>query len=286
MKEIKNIAVLMTCHNRKNKTLLCLEKFFEAINPDNHNFDVYLTDDGSTDGTSVAVEKEYPNVNIIKGNGNLFWNKGMRLAWKTAACNKKYDFYLWLNDDTNLDTNAIYELFDSYSNFLKAEKKECIVVSACRNIEGKDVFSYGLRNNHVKVIPNGITQKGNMMNGNFVLIPDKIFQKLGFLSENYTHAMGDYDYGLRAIENNFELITTKNYIATCALNEGLPVWCDPQNKFSKRWRFLNSPLGLNIKEYKMFRKRFWPKNYILSISKVYFKCFFPNTYNFFQNARY
>lgn len=276
---MKNVAVLLTCHNRKSKTLLCLDKFYEAENLDNYNFDIYLTDDGSTDGTKESVEELYPDINIIMGDGSLFWNKGMRLAWRTAASKKNYDFYLWLNDDTNLDTDALYEIFDSYYIFLNSEKKECIVVSACRNTEGEETFSYGLRNNHVKIIPNGKIQTGNMMNGNFVLIPKEIFEKTGFLSENYTHAMGDYDYGLRTIENNFELITTKKYIATCSLNDGVPGWCDPQNKFSKRWRFLNSPLGLNIKEYKMFIKRFWPKNYILSISKVYFKCFFPNLYN-------
>ena len=70
------IAAIMTCHNRKNKTMACLKSLFTII-PET---DVYLTDDGSTDGTSEAVLYTYPNVHIISGDGNLYWNRGMYVA--------------------------------------------------------------------------------------------------------------------------------------------------------------------------------------------------------------
>ena len=67
------IATLLTCHNRVAKTIACLSSL-QAIN---FNSDIYLVDDGSEDGTSKIVNKLYPNVNIILGNGDLFWNRGM-----------------------------------------------------------------------------------------------------------------------------------------------------------------------------------------------------------------
>jgi len=91
--------------------------------------------------------------------------------------------------------------------------------------------------------------------------------------------MVDYDYGLRALENGIELITTKKYIATCESNIGLPKWRDPKLGLLDRWIALHTPIGLNIKEYKIFRKRFWPKNYIMSILKVYLRCLAPSFYN-------
>ena len=90
------IAVLITVHNRIEKTLFCLKSLYKQ-NSEN-NFEVYLTDDGSNDGTSDILRNKFPNVNIIQGNGSLFWNQGMIRAWKAAISSDEYDFYLWLNN--------------------------------------------------------------------------------------------------------------------------------------------------------------------------------------------
>ena len=84
-----NISVLITCHNRKKKTLHilnCLKK--QKINK-NIKIIIYLVDDGSTDGTANSVKKLYPEIILIKGNGNLFWGGASNLAWKKAV-NSKY----------------------------------------------------------------------------------------------------------------------------------------------------------------------------------------------------
>jgi glycosyltransferase involved in cell wall biosynthesis len=47
------IAVLMTCFNRKEKTLCCIESLFAQENMP--TFDLYVCDDASTDGTSEAI---------------------------------------------------------------------------------------------------------------------------------------------------------------------------------------------------------------------------------------
>ena len=91
------IAAIITCHNRKDKTLACLKSLLQ-IAP---TIDVYLTDDGSTDGTSEAVRQQCPQVQIIQGDGNLFWSRGMYIAWKEAV-KSDYEYYLWLNDDVVL----------------------------------------------------------------------------------------------------------------------------------------------------------------------------------------
>ena len=62
------IAVLMTVHNRKEKTLMCLDNLFRQKVPNDIAVEVYLTDDGCTDGTSEAVKIKYPNVHIINSS--------------------------------------------------------------------------------------------------------------------------------------------------------------------------------------------------------------------------
>jgi GT2 family glycosyltransferase len=97
------IAILMTCFNRRDVTLLCLQKLFEQI--DIEKVEIYLVDDASSDGTQKAVRQNFPTVHLLGGNGRLFWNGGMRIAF-AAAMERGFDAYLWLNDDSLLYPDA------------------------------------------------------------------------------------------------------------------------------------------------------------------------------------
>jgi GT2 family glycosyltransferase len=203
----------------------------------------------------------------------------MRLAWNTSVKKNDYDFFLWLNDDTILDPNALLELFKTYTIATSFEQSEVIITAACRSDFNNDVFSYGGKNEKGPVIPNGKIQSCKFINGNAVLIPDAIYRKLGYLSNAYTHGIGDYDYGLRAISAGFKNYTTLYYIATCPNNEEIPTWCNPSVSVLKRWETFHSPRGLNIKEYILFRKKFWKERWVIYIFKAYAKMIIPNLYN-------
>lgn len=279
MKSTPRIAVLLTCHNRKDKTLACLKALYEQVGLGiDYVIDVFLVDDGSQDGTSLAVMNQYQLVNIIQGNGNLFWNQGMRLAWKIASETNDYDFYFWLNDDTILDSDGLLNLLKNYNEATKQEQNEVIVTAACRTKIGTDIFSYGGRDEKGAVLPNGIPQVCKYINGNAVLVSRAIYKKLGNLSNDYTHGMGDFDYGLRALKDNFKCYTTATYLATCAPNEGIPGWCNPNLSIKKRWELLHSPRGLNIREYIKFRKKFWGIYWISFAIKAYAKMLSPKLY--------
>jgi GT2 family glycosyltransferase len=279
MKSTLKIAVLLTCHNRKDKTLACLKTLYEQVGLGiDYLIDVFLVDDASQDGTSLAVKDLYPLVNIIQGNGNLYWNQGMRLAWKIASETNDYDFYFWLNDDTILDSDGLLNLLKNYNEATKQEQNEVIVTVACRTKIGTDIFSYGGRDEKGAVLPNGIPQVCKYINGNGVLVSRAIYKKLGNLSNDYTHGMGDFDYGLRALKDNFKCYTTATYLATCAPNEGIPGWCNPNLSIKKRWELLHSPRGLNIREYIKFRKKFWGIYWISFAIKAYAKMLSPKLY--------
>ena len=114
----KQLAVLITCHNRRDTTLSCLKALYQQ----DVIIDVFLVDDGSSDGTTEAINSYYPDVNVIEGNGNLYWGGGMRLAF-AEAMKHSYSYYLWLNDDTLLEPQAINNLLDirqsAYSDALQ-----------------------------------------------------------------------------------------------------------------------------------------------------------------------
>ena len=71
-----DIAVLITCFNRRETTLRCLRALYEQELPAGAMLRVVLTDDGSSDGTGDAVRTEFPGVVVLQGDGNQYWVGG------------------------------------------------------------------------------------------------------------------------------------------------------------------------------------------------------------------
>lgn len=237
---MKTIAVLLTVYNRKEKTLLCLHNLFGQELPEGCTMDVYLTDDGCTDGTPEAVAKQFPQVNIIKGNGNLFWNRGMYTAWQAASERKDYDFYLWLNDDTFLMQRCLSEMIGSSD---ECGDKYIIVATIRSKSEEKPTYGGHKIKGKGIIVPNGTLQECATMNGNCVLIPREVYKVCGNLDWAFRHAIGDLDYGYRARKAGFKVYASKKYLGFCELNPRLPQWARPDVPLRERIKNLYSPLG-------------------------------------------
>lgn len=249
---MNKIAILITCHNRREKTLGCLQSLFQCQIPDNFMFEIFLVDDGSTDGTANLVTEKFPKVNIIQGNGNLFWNRGMHLAWSCAS-KIKYDFYLWLNDDTFLKFNALIILL----NDSKLMNNQSIICGICQSKKTGEI-SYGgfEKSTHKIICPNGQPQQCSFFNGNVVLIPKIIFELIGNLDPVFQHGFGDFDYGLRAIKKNISSWVTSEIIGFCEDNE-VPKWRNPKYSFLNRLMNFYTPLGMPPFQHFIYARRHW-----------------------------
>lgn len=234
---MQTIAVLLTVHNRKTKTLECLQRLYVQLPLDGYQVDVYLTDDGCTDGTPDAVKQQFPQVHIIHGDGNLFWNRGMYTAWQEAS-KKNYDFYLWLNDDTFLLPNALNKMLTSSHN----EQDLAIIVAANRAKEEEKV-TYSGQNKNGLISPNGNLQSCDTFNGNCVLIPKSVYIKLGNLDWKFRHAIGDLDYGFRAKKAGISMYVSSEFLGICDKNSKPPIWVRKEVPLLKRLKNLYSPLG-------------------------------------------
>lgn len=239
------IAAILTCHNRKEKTLTCLRSLNHIV----PSVNIYLTDDGCTDGTPKAVLSEFPNAHIIKGNGNLFWSRGMYTAWKEAI-KEDYDYYLWLNDDV--------ELYDNFMDELMACEQfghnHCIVSGLIADKYTHKIIYGGTDKNKILYEESITPQEISHMNGNVVLIPRSVVETIGIMDSIFHHDLGDVDYGLTAIEHGIKVYTTRKPIALGYANNYCRVrkW---NTSLSKRWKRLHSPLGSNPKINFYFRKK-------------------------------
>ena len=95
-----NIAIILTCFNRKEKTTRCLKSLFASetrYNATHGNstisLSIFLTDDASSDGTAEAVKSVCygHELRIIQGNGHCYWAEEVRIALAMDSDNEKDD---------------------------------------------------------------------------------------------------------------------------------------------------------------------------------------------------
>ena len=228
----------MTCFNRREETLRCLDAISSQAGLALLKVSIFLVDDASTDGTASAVRNRFPEVNVISGMGNLFWNRGMRMAFDEARkCD--FDAYLWLNDDTMLSPDALSTLLSAWKDLQREGTDAIVTGSTFDRISGRRTYggfrwTGKWRRTLIPVEPSHIPVACDTMNGNCTLIPRRVSEAVGNLDPSFHHSFGDMDYGFRARAQGFK----------------------------RRWRHLNSPKGSPFPEWRLYCSRhlgpLWP----------------------------
>lgn len=256
------IAALMTCHNRVACTTQSVRALKSQIVP-GISLDLFLVDDGSNDGTAKAVIEIFPRVTILTGDGNLFWCGGMRWAFEQAI-NKNYDFYFWLNDDTNLDQDALARMLDAYRGASAGLCEAAIIVGSTRDPD-TGLFSYGGWSQFrkktgliswKKIPPRMDTAIScDTINGNCVLISKAVVDRIGNIDAVFRQGMGDLDYGLRATKHGCQIQIAPGYYGTCVSNDGSGLWADRNLPLYAQWKKLLGPKGFPVKAWGVFTYR-------------------------------
>lgn len=107
---VRRIIGVTPVHNRKGLTIDCLRTIFQM---DLYGVDLHIivVDDGSTDGTSDAIRSAFPEVEIIKGDGNLHYTAGTNLGLR-AALLRQPDYILIFNDDSRFPEPCLRRMLD------------------------------------------------------------------------------------------------------------------------------------------------------------------------------
>jgi len=179
------IYIVIPVFNRWKYTQACIDSLKKQTYKD---FKIVVVDDGSTDGTSKSIFDLYPDVHVVKGDGNLWWSGGINEGIKYALT-QEADYILSLNNDTLTYPDYLEQLI----NASEQKPKSLIGSLAVDSETNKKIYAAGfvkwyadkytdLLNDLNKNEQKGIHEVG-FFPGRGLLIPTSVFDKIGLFDK-------------------------------------------------------------------------------------------------------
>ncbi len=208
------IFVIVPVFNRREFTQSCLR----SLAPQVGRFKVVVVDDGSTDGTSEMVRSEFPEVQLLRGDGNLWWSGATNLGVQYALSKGgECDLVLTLNDDTEIPPGYL----DTMLSFAGAHPR-ALVGSVSLDLGDRDTildggvcvnwvtakFSALNRSKSYRVVRSTVSraQPVDLLSGRGTLIPLSVFRQVGlFDATALPQYAADYELARRAHRAGFKL---------------------------------------------------------------------------------
>ncbi|MEQ1764147.1 MAG: glycosyltransferase family 2 protein [Pyrinomonadaceae bacterium] len=217
------VAIVTPIHNRRDITLQCLRSL-ERIGSNALDISVYIVDDGSTDGSSEAIKTEHPNVEVIQGNGDLWYTEGTNVGIRAALGNDP-DFILAINDDSVFDSEFLHYLVETAND-------------NPRSVIGPLLLLWDQPHKLFQTAPVWKTLAGGWMHwnqqtvwtvpstswevdlivGNCVLYPASVFEECGFMDSRRFPNFGDAEFTPRLKSAGYRLIVDPRSRVFCQPN--------------------------------------------------------------------
>jgi GT2 family glycosyltransferase len=211
------LYIVIPVFNRWQYTRACLESLRQQTS---QAFKTIVVDDGSTDETAAALAQSFPEVEVVTGDGNLFWtagvNAGIRRALDLGASR-----VMTMNNDVLAAPDFVAQMLAAADQHpravLGALEFDADTGEAIYGGERLD-FRTNTTQNLLKVLPTN--QRTGLhavtyLPGRGLLIPKVVFDTIGLFDEKrLPHYLADFDY------------------TSVARRAGFPVYCNYDAKLS------------------------------------------------------
>ncbi len=221
--KVKRVEIVTPVHNRREITLQCLRSL-ARLDRENLEIHIVIVDDGSTDGTSEAIGKDFPDVEIVRGNGNFWFTEGTNVGVR-AALKHNPDYVLMINDDQVFDSDSLKYLVET------AEKYP-------RSVVGSLLLLWDTPHKLFQVAPVWNTWQGgwqlwdhqtiwtipkkpwkvDIIVGNCVLMPVEAIREEGLMNSKRYPNFGDAEYTPRLRKKNWQLLIEPRARVFCQPN--------------------------------------------------------------------
>ncbi|MCX6745469.1 MAG: glycosyltransferase family 2 protein [Candidatus Parcubacteria bacterium] len=130
-----DISIIIISWNVKELLKKCLQSIYDKTQ--GLEFEVFVVDNASKDGSALMVASKFTRVNLIASNENMGFAKANNLALEHA----QGKYVLFLNPDTELTDNSLKVMFDLM------EQDEKIALSTCQLIYPDSTLQKNIKNN-------------------------------------------------------------------------------------------------------------------------------------------
>jgi len=255
------VFIVMPTYNRwdeARESLACLlESTYE-------NLKIILVEDGCSDGTAEKCRAEFPDVEILHGNGNLWWsgaiNKGVAHALNLGA-----DAIVWLNDDNRVEAGTLSFMVESF----KRMGERSIICARTKSTDtGLDEWlgdpprwhpEFGKWTRPALTAPE--VRVEHPPGGRGVLIPTRCFHEIGLVDmKTFPHYWADHDFHYRAIKAGYLYFLSTGALIWNVPNRPRP---DAPKEFSLRgslWFLTNRRSAMNMITLRRLLKRHLPSD--------------------------
>lgn len=208
-----NLWVCIPVHNRLHYTKQCLLSLLRQEYP---VFTIVICDDGSTDGTAEWLASDFPQVTVLKGDGELWWTGAINrcVEYVLKVGNKDKDAIVTLNNDVEVEPTYLSVLVETSSRF-----PDAIITSAGYDIRTRQMVSPGSRQSWLTSKIRTLDLESDLLPdskniaevthapGRGTLIPLKVFGKIGLYDEKHLpHYGADFDFTHRARRAGYRIL--------------------------------------------------------------------------------
>lgn len=197
MKNNKVLVIIVT-YNAMRWASQC----FDSLLKSNQKIDVYIIDNGSSDGTQDFIKKSYPQFILVQSQDNLGFGAANNEGFKYAI-DKDYDYVYLLNQDAWIFPDTIEKLIES-----SIENKKYGVLSPLQYAADMKALDKGFEKIYTKASLEN--EKTRIIDVPFVMaahwfLPIEVLKTVGGFSPTFFHYGEDLNFLHRVIFNGFKI---------------------------------------------------------------------------------
>lgn len=197
------VSIIILNWNNYKDTKECLLSLDKITYP---NYEVIVVDNGSIDGSTLKIQKDFPQHKYIYNKDNLGFTEGNNIGMKYAM-KKGTDFVLILNNDVVVEKNFLESLVD-----IALRNPDVGIVGPAIYFyrEPEKLSRTGCKINYwrinTKVYDSVESAEMDWVYGCCLLVKKEVINKIGYLYEPYFLSYEDVDYCVRAKKAGFKII--------------------------------------------------------------------------------